>query len=270
MATEDNGKVWNFTNTPLYHDAGDGLQLIGITHQSFPRSQPTSKIMNFRRVVTSLDHVAFEGYSRYMFDLRPNKGYEDLAISIARGQKHFLDQGANYAAGLERLGMPVSLYGFLRAAKAVDDTPPVGPEHFAVYIRDSLTGISVEAPHSAISSGLASRIVLHLPNIVGESCRLAEERGDCATLREVVKSFKDYLFQFRDTAVYAPRLRELQQLSGRKGAIVGVAHVLSLAALLSGNGPELPSWNDYVAGAPAPIQESLGRMERYIAKNFHD
>lgn len=265
----DNGGNWNFTNTPIYHDVASGFQLIGVIHKTFPKRQPTNKIMGFRRVVASLDHVAFES-DQDIFALRANKGYEDLAIKICGGQRHFLDDRADYVAGLEELGMSAPLYGVLQALRSMRDALHAGvrSENMSLALFDNLTGLTVKARYHTMDANLAKAIVDNFPEIVDRAfCPLGVE-GSFANVDKIVHLYETYLHQFRDANVYAPRLREIQQLPGKKGAIFGANHISRLTALLGGSSQDMPRWPEYVAAAPAPIAASIGRIKEYILEKI--
>ncbi len=248
---------------PIYKQVFPDVLLIGVAHNDIDEVKSRGPIKLLRNKLSSLDHLAFEG-DQEVHDINSDMGrvtYEQIALAHFKGQKHFLDEGFNYADILERHGVSAPLFVLL---KEVYMLPGIGadsePGHLLSDIRKSLQiGRDIYPGFDRVD----------IDSLLESFPRLIETFASDATLFEncfvAADTFNTYLARVRDHAIYGAGILDLRSgYEGQKGVIFGQSHFDYLKDLLKGGFErDYVHWAQYTPTLGRESQDAIRFLEGF-------
>lgn len=262
----DNEEGWGFYNTPANREVNPDLLLIGIIHTEFGGRKFDNKMFEFKRRLHSLDHLAFEGEEHVH---EQNKSlhvdnYEQVGYKHFKGQKHYLDESANYSKILEKYGVSRELFTLLIALRDLKSAAShTGGEtlekiEFGFEFKKRTYFGSEEVDTKKVMQNVTAFLVEVL-------IKIDENLPACLVAQE---AFFQYLPRIRDYEVYAPRLKKMQtDFQGKKGAILGANHIDYLYGILSAKiKTPPPQWKELFQEMDDESKKGVMFLEDFISK----
>jgi len=254
---------------PIYEQIYPDLQLIGVRHSDISERKHRKSIEQFKKTLTSLDHLAFEGNEMsHMINLQLRKlSYEQLALRHFDSQKHFLDEESDYLEILGKYEVSPYLFGIFKAVSGfVSVIPNSKPDEFFLNIRAYLEfGKEIYPGYNRVDIDGIMRVFpkLMIEFLAGDTLFEACLKG--------ANQFNSYLARVRDHMVYAPGIVNLRSdFHGQKGVILGESHIIYLRDLLLGRiEPDYIGWRQYTAKLDTEQKRGIRFLEDFVKRHLN-
>lgn len=238
---------------PSYTNVGD-IVLIGTVHNSEVNQR------KWRRLKDELEGCQYLFFEGTQADAKLREyagltGYERRALNYFKRPVHFLEDGLDYVDLAQEYGISPSVFGIydvLRVLPQIIAHTSTSAE-FMGYLKRYLE-MKKKIPYPGYDKVDIEDVIHKIPVVMAQT-----SPGNARELGEV---FNKYLARLREYERLGPRSRELdQQLTGRKGEIVGVNHVDYLVRCLHGERMEVPEdWHAFIKGTD--YRDAIRRIER--------
>ncbi len=269
-------QTWHPRDIPVYRKSKGGVLLIGTLHDEVPAQ--AGKAREFKRKLGRLEHLAIEGDRALHASLLAesegwDKTYEGIAVTCFKGKMHFLDEriGTDYATLLLQHGVSPKTYGVIAGLSCVGDV--IGQYidrtgiDFSEIERSGMVRYYIEMPLIRLQErgihGMRRVKKREMMERTMNALRVIVDgfgQRTAAILRDTYPAFEAFLGAVRDVRVYGPRLIEMAELKGSKGAVVGTGHLENLELILGGGTIEL-GWNDYINGLDNEMRKGMRIIE---------
>lgn len=243
-------------DTPSFEHIDDWV-LIGVSHLQRPQDDK-KKAKRFEEEVSGANHVLFEGASRVVPIALALPFYEGLALRIARGQTHFLEEKLDWIDLGASQGLStkeVAIYNFLTGLGLFVDWQNVPGGLRPILTMEGVERYVAQRKYSRpeINACLGERwglveIPVFMRDFGLNSLDLALNLGELYTSHFCLIRNREHL---------GPGLTQHRALSGKKAVITGFEHTPELSMVLHDQVlPSIPRWRTWLRDRPDEYQKA--------------